>query len=185
MSTSRLARLLPFLPAPELAYNCAGSRLPFQAWRILIARAIGVRFTDPSSAALMWAVELWSPRKLQIGAHTVIGPRVQFDARGGITLGDSVNVSGGVQLQTAKHLVDDPDFEAIAEPITVGDRAWIGMNATVLGGVTIGEGAVVAAGSVVTKDVPAFTVVGGVPARPLKERAQALRYTLDYRPNWR
>ena len=72
-----------------------------------------------------------------------------------------------------------------AEPIVIGDRVWIGMNATVLGGVTIGEGAVVAAGSVVTKDVPPFTVVGGVPARPIKDRERELTYRLAYRPNWR
>ncbi len=179
------ARVLAYLPPPELVYNCVASRLPLQSWRIAVARAVGVRFAQPSTAALMWAVELWSARNLQIGANTVIGPRVMLDARGGITLGASVNVSGGVQMQTAKHLVDDPDFAAVDAPIVVGDRVWIGMGATILGGVTLGEGAVVAAGAVVTSDVPPFTVVGGVPARVLRERSRDLRYSLDYRPNWR
>ncbi|WP_232009810.1 DapH/DapD/GlmU-related protein [Actinomyces howellii] len=56
----------------------------------------------------------------------------------------------------------------IPQPITIADRVWMGANVTVLPGVTIGEGAVVAAGAVVTRDVPAFTVVGGVPAKPIR-----------------
>ncbi len=156
-----------------------------QWMRIAVARLVGVRFVAPSTSALMWAVELWSARRLEIGANTVIGPRVMMDCRGGVTLGESVNVSGGVQMQTAKHLVDAPDFAAVHAPIRVGDRVWIGMGATILGGVTLGEGAVVAAGAVVTKDVAPFTVVGGVPAVVLRERSRDLQYTLGYRPNWR
>ncbi|HMS72434.1 MAG TPA: hypothetical protein PKB03_05320, partial [Baekduia sp.] len=66
-----------------------------------------------------------------------------------------------------------------------GDRAWVALGATVLGGVTIGEGAVVAAGAVVTKDVEPYSVVGGVPAVKIGDRSRGLRYELDYRPSWR
>ena len=85
---------------------------------------------------------------------------------------------------TAKHVVDDPGFAAVFEPIVVGDRAWIALGATVLGGVTIGEGAIVAAGAVVTHDVEPYAVVGGVQARKLRKHNRELEYTLGYRPLW-
>jgi maltose O-acetyltransferase len=64
----------------------------------------------------------------------------------------------------------------------VGDRAWIGYRAIVLPGVSIGEGAVVGAGAVVSRDVPPFTIVAGNPARPIGERSRVLTYQLEYRP---
>ena len=66
----------------------------------------------------------------------------------------------------------------------MGDRVWIAEGARVLAGVTIGEGAVVAAGAVVTKDVDPYTIVGGVPATYIRDRARDLSYTLDYRTNF-
>jgi len=69
-------------------------------------------------------------------------------------------------------------------PITIGDRAWIGSRAVVLKGVTIGEGAVVAAGAVVHEDVPAWTVVGGVPAKVIGTRSQQQTYEIDSGPIW-
>lgn len=87
-------------------------------------------------------------------------------------------------MMTAKHDVQSPDFVAEYAPIIVGDRAWIALGATILGGVRIGEGAVVAAGSVVTRDVADFAIAAGVPARQVGERTRDLRYALDYRPNW-
>ncbi|MEI2703283.1 MAG: DapH/DapD/GlmU-related protein [Baekduia sp.] len=85
---------------------------------------------------------------------------------------------------TAKHVVDDPDFIADHEPVVIGDRVWIALGAKILGGVTIGEGAVVAAGAVVTKDVPAWSIAGGVPATVIGERPR-MSYRLGYRPNWK
>ena len=118
------------------------------------------------------------PKKIKIGNHTLIGSNCFFDGRGGIVIGDNVNISSGVQLITGGHDVDSPKFSDVFLPITIGDRAWICTNAIVLQNVTIGEGAVVATGAVVTKDVPPFTVVGGVPARPIKKRNTDLDYIL-------
>ena len=75
-----------------------------------------------------------------------------------------------VELYTSDHDPDDPYFSRRDAPITIHDNVWIGSSAIILKGVTVGEGAVVAAGSVVTRDVKAFTIVGGNPAKLIRER---------------
>jgi acetyltransferase-like isoleucine patch superfamily enzyme len=88
---------------------------------------------------------------------------------GGITLEDEVLLGPRVNLVTENHPLDPTDRRAlICKPIIIKRKAWIGAGATILPGVTIGENAVVAAGAVVSKDVPANTVVGGIPARVIK-----------------
>lgn len=77
---------------------------------------------------------------------------------------------------TGSHDIDDPDFTADFQPIHVGHHCWIGTGAIILQGVRIGDGAVVAAGAVVTKDVPEYEVWGGVPARYIRKRNRDLRY---------
>lgn len=80
---------------------------------------------------------------------------------------------------TAKHDVNSPRFEALYEPITIEDWAWLATNAVILGGVTVGEGAVVAAGAVVTKDVQAYAIAGGNPAVIIGQRK---KQSFDYMP---
>lgn len=172
------------LPPPIVLFNHFGNRLPYQWMRIGIARSLGVAMADRRRVAFMWGAELWGPRNVRLGVGVVIGRRVVLDARGGITVGNNVNVSSYVQMQTAKHLVDDPGFPAVFEPITIGDRVWVGQGATILGGVVVGEGAVVAANATVTKDVPPYAIVGGTPATVLRYRAADQQYTIHYRPNW-
>lgn len=182
MSRSLVAH---WLPTEAYILEHVVCHIPFAAPRMALYALAGVRFKDRASAVFMLRAQISAPRGLSVGRGVVVGPDCLLDARGGIELGDNVNISGRSILQTAKHVVDSPDFVDTNEPIRVGDRVWIGSGATILGGVTLGEGAVVAAGSVVTKDVPPFTIVGGAPARPIRERNHDLRYLLSYRPNWR
>lgn len=119
---------------------------------------------------------------LSIGAGAIVNRRCLLDGRGGIEIGEHASLSPEVSIITSEHLVDDPGFGVRDRPVRIGKRAWIGYRATILPGVTIGEGAVVAAGAVVHKDVPPFTVVGGVPAKVLRERNRDLTYTLRFRP---
>jgi acetyltransferase-like isoleucine patch superfamily enzyme len=111
--------------------------------------------------------------QIEIGDYTFVNQRVLFDARGAaVKIGRHCLVGYGVSFLTSRHeLISDfriarPWIESL--PITVEDHVWIGANATILPGVTIGKGAIVAAGSVVVKDVAPHTVVGGNPARLIK-----------------
>ena len=85
----------------------------------------------------------------------------------------------GVWIWTMQHKVNDPDFGGESAPVIIGDYAWISCRTVLLPGVRVGEGAVVAAGAVVTKDVEPYAIVGGVPAKKIGERSQGLRYRLN------
>jgi acetyltransferase-like isoleucine patch superfamily enzyme len=124
--------------------------------------------------------EFRAPHKLKIGKGSIIGNGAILDARrGGITIGENVNLSTGVWLWTGQHDHNDPYFRSIEGrrgPIVIKDRAWIGPRVTILHSVTIGEGAVVAAGAVVTKDVEPFSLNAGIPSKKIGERTHDLRY---------
>lgn len=124
-----------------------------------------------------------SGQKVLIGNNTIINWDCLLYTTGGIFIGDNVSISAGTWLVTGFHKINDPQFIDDYKPIKIDNYAWIGMRATILGGVTIGEGAVVMAGAVVTHDVPPRAVVGGVPARVIQQReADALVYTLNFQP---
>lgn len=124
-----------------------------------------------------------SGKKVHIGQGTVINQGCFLYTTGGLILGDNVSISAGVWLITGSHDMDDPQFPSFYKPIIIGDHVWIGVRVTILGGVTIGEGAVIMAGAVVTHDVPPFAMVGGVPARIIKQRTlQEPSYILQFRP---
>lgn len=114
--------------------------------------------------------------KLKIDTYTHINRDCLLDARGGLRIGSKVSISQRVALVTGSHDVNSSDFDYKSKPIVIKDYVWIGVNATVLGGVVIGEGAVICAGSVVTKDVEPYTIVAGVPARKIGERDKNLSY---------
>ena len=116
------------------------------------------------------------PGTFSIGEHSHVNPGCLIDYRGGVEIGSCVSISHRVMLITGGHDVQSKEFCEIRKPIKVCDYVWIGAGATILQGVEIGEGAVVAAGAVVVDDVPPYTVVGGVPARKIDERAKGLDY---------
>jgi acetyltransferase-like isoleucine patch superfamily enzyme len=110
---------------------------------------------------------------ITIGRNSLIGEYSVIRGQGGVTIGDRVYTSPFSQIIAVNHVFDDPDIPFVdqgitAEGIVVEDDVWIGSGAVITDGVRVGKGAVIAAGAVVTKDVPAHTVVGGVPARPIK-----------------
>ena len=109
-------------------------------------------------------------KNITIGKNVFINMGCKFQDHGGITIGDNALIGHNVVLATLNHDFD-PSKRAsmISAPIVIGNGVWIGANATILQGVTIGDNSIVAAGSVVKNDVPPNTIVGGVPARVLKK----------------
>lgn len=108
-------------------------------------------------------------RNTRIGRDVFINMGCKFQDQGGLTIGDGVLIGHNVVIATLNHPLDPARrADIIPAPVVIGNGAWIGSNATILPGVTVGEGAVVAAASVVTKDVPAGMVVVGSPARVLR-----------------
>jgi len=121
------------------------------------------------------SVTVFTPLHINYGKHTKIGKNVfiNFDCvfldLGGITIEDNVLIAPKVSLVTEGHPTSIEDRHSlIPQPIRIKKNAWIGANATILGGVTIGENSIVAAGAVVSKDVPDNSIVGGVPAKCIK-----------------
>jgi acetyltransferase-like isoleucine patch superfamily enzyme len=109
-----------------------------------------------------------------IGKDSLVGEYSVIRGQGGVHIGDRVYTSPFTQIIAVNHVFDDPNRPFVeqgitAEGIVIEDDVWLGAGAVITDGVRVGKGAVVAAGAVVTKDVAAHTVVGGVPARPIKE----------------
>ncbi len=150
--TERLASLVLRLRALRLQQRCAKG-------------GADVRLRMP--------VVIYAPEKLHLGNQVDIGENVVLRAGGGLTIGSRVLIAAGASVVTSGHPIAPPRFRHVVnEPIVIGDDVWIGANAVVLPGVTIGNGSVVAAGAVVSRDVPPFTVVAGVPARVIKQISQ-------------
>ncbi len=108
---------------------------------------------------------------LTIGSGTAIGDRTEIHCGKQVEIGQNCNISWDCCIMDRDYHKLDSDEETF-RPVKIGDRCWIGCNSIILKGVTLGEGAVVAAGSVVTKDVPPRTLVGGNPARVLRENIE-------------
>jgi len=114
-------------------------------------------------------VVIYDPQHLEFGDQVDVGEFTHIRANGGITIGSRVLVAASVTITTRQHPLELPRWGVTTDaPIAIGDDVWIGAGAVILPGVTIGTGAVIAAGAVVTSSVDPFTVVAGVPARPIK-----------------
>ena len=109
-------------------------------------------------------------KNIRIGKNVFVNACCCFQDQGGITLGDGALIGHRVTLATLNHGETAADRgDLTPAPIVIGRNAWLGAGVTVVPGVSIGDGAIVAAGAVVTRDVPPMTVVGGVPARKLRD----------------
>jgi acetyltransferase-like isoleucine patch superfamily enzyme len=114
--------------------------------------------------------QFFNPANVVIGEGTIVGQNIFLDGRDKLIIGDHVDIASDVMIYNSEHDIHSDDFHAICEPVYIGNYVFIGPRVIILPGVTIGQGAVVAAGAVVTKDVPAFAIVGGVPAKVIGER---------------
>jgi putative colanic acid biosynthesis acetyltransferase WcaF len=153
-----LAWLFLFRPTPKRMGN---------RWRIRLIRRFGA---DIKGAYLLPACRILQPWKLHLGNNVVIGADVEIYNYADVTVGDMTVISQYSYLCTGTHDYTLPDMPLIWAPITIGSECWIAAGVFIAPGVTIGDGAVIGARSVVTKDMPAWTVCAGNPCRPLKPR---------------
>lgn len=154
--------------------NTVINKIPSRHFRKWVDKLLGSRIGKNSY--LFRRTELLFPKGLLVGNNSTIGWFTLLDARGGIYIGDNVTVASYVKFITGTHNTKSPKFEASFWPIEVDDYAWICTGATICANVHIGKGAVVAAGAVVTGDVPAYTIVGGIPAKKIGERCREFDY---------
>ncbi len=146
-----LAGSIPFRSFRSLAYSCAGMQL------------------GKGSSIHMWA-RFYDPKNITVGEDTIIGDHAFIDGRDKVIIGNHVDIASQVLIYNSEHDINSELFEAKTSPVLIEDYVFIGPRAIILPGVTISKGAVIAAGAVVTKDVPEYTIAGGVPAVKIGER---------------
>ena len=145
-------------------------------FRKMLRNAIGPR------SSLHRGLEVYCVGGVTIGEECTINKYVDLDGRGGLSIGDRVSISAYAKVLSASHDPNTSNFAYLAKPVRIGSFVWIGTGALVLPGVTLGEGCVVAAGSVVARNVAPFEIVAGNPARKIGDRTRELNYTPFWRP---
>jgi len=162
---NRLARALwgivwlaLFRPTPRICHN----------WRRLLLRLFGAKIGR--GVHVHSSARIWAPWNVQMGDHSCLGSDVDCYSVAPIVIGPHATVSQYCFLCTASHDIEQPDLPLVASPIEIGEGAWVAADAFIGPGVKVGVGGVVGARSSVFRDVAAWTVVAGNPARFLKQR---------------
>lgn len=161
------------------------NKIPFYILRHLYYKLLFIKIGKGSSIHMNVIIEGISLKKqdvprLMIGKNTSIGRYSVLDIRGRIKIGDNVSISPNVIFITGSHNMQSKNFEYEVFEIIIEDYVWIGTGAIILPGIKIGKGAVVGAGSVVTKDVGEYEFVAGNPAKFVKMRNKDLEYNCRY-----
>ena len=160
-----------------LILHCISNIVPFHSLRNIAYRLAKIKLGKGSYIHM--GAKFYYPKNIKIGQGTIIGDHATLDGRAKLTIGSHVDIASEVMIFNSEHDIESESFNAIEEPVEIGDYVFIGPRAIILAGVKIGEGAVVAAGAVVTKDVEKYEIVGGVPAKVIGERKQKdLHYRL-------
>ena len=161
-------------------YNHWLTNFPSNTTRVLYLRnVLGLHVGDSTFVHMGCHFE---GEKISIGDNTVIGRNCFLGGNGGaLIIKNNVSITARTYIFCASHLVDSPDFASVHKDVIIEDHAWIGAGATIMPGVTIGEGAVLGAVAAATKDVPAYSIWAGVPAKEIGTRSRNLTYTLKYR----
>lgn len=149
--------------------------IPSHCFRKFFYRLSGMKIGKNSYIHMM--ARIFDPRHIVIGEGSIIGEKATLDGRkqlhnskGGLVIGNHVDIASDVMIWTSEHDLSDPQMSPIEEKVTIEDYVFIGPRAIILPGITIGRGAVIAAGAVVTKNVESGTIVAGTPAIQIGNR---------------
>ena len=167
--------------AEGLLYLCnrVVARIPSHRFRLFFYRRF-MRFEIGHHSYIF--MDAWFDFRtgFKMGNHSVVNQNCRLDTRGGLRIGDNVGIAAEACILTADHDPQSADCAARVTPVCIEDYAIIGTRAMILRGVTIGRGAIVAAGTIVTKNVTPFAIVAGNPARTIGQRSENLTYQYDY-----
>jgi acetyltransferase-like isoleucine patch superfamily enzyme len=156
-------------------------KMPFHFVRCLLYKNIfKMKIGDRSS--IYHGCEIINPWGVSVGVGSVIGIENKIDGRGRVFIGDNVNLSHQVNIWTMQHDPNSEFFAPVIGSVQIGDYVWIGNRVTILPGVKLGRGAVVASGAVVTKNVEEYAIYGGVPAKKIGIRNSDLNYKIKIMP---
>jgi acetyltransferase-like isoleucine patch superfamily enzyme/GT2 family glycosyltransferase len=161
-------------------FNHLITHVPFYWIRTAFARYV-LRLNIETRVALHIGLFI-TGSNIRIGCRSVLNRRVYLDGRGKLEIGEDCSIAPEVYILSVTHDPQHPGFKPQLRETVIGDRVWIGARAIVLPGVRIGDGAVIGAGSTVTKNVEAYSIVAGNPARVIKQRNHELNYRLGYFP---
>jgi len=156
--------------------------VPCHCFRRFLYRLAGIKIGKGS--VIHTKARFYDPRNIIIDKDTIVGEGAVLDGRARLIIGSHVDIASEVMIYNSQHDIENENFTAVDKPVVIEDYVFIGPRAIILPGVTIGKGAIVAAGAVVTKDVPPYAIVGGVPAKIIGERKNKnLHYKLG-RARW-
>jgi putative colanic acid biosynthesis acetyltransferase WcaF len=141
---------------------------PFHSWRSFLLRCFGAKVGR--GVHVYPGVKIWAPWNLDLADECGVANGAILYSQGKITIGRRAVISQGSHLCAGTHDYTKPGFPLVTRPIVISDNAWVAAEAFVHPGVTIGEGCVIGARSVVTRDMPAWMVCAGHPCKPLKNR---------------
>ena len=163
-----LNRILTILSEFWLLILRIVGHVPIHTLRKIFYLISGIKI--PFNSTIHLENNFFKPSGITIGQNTIIGYRCFLDGRGDLNIGNHVDIASEVLIYTDEHNLNSETFGNSFSPVTIKDYVFIGPRAIILPGVTIGKGAVVAAGAVVTKDIPDFEIWGGVPAKKISDR---------------
>ncbi len=142
--------------------------IPVHSLRKIFYLVSGINL--PWDSTIHIGANFFKPSNISIGHDTIIGDHCFLDGRAPLKIGSHVGIASQVLIYNDEHEINSTDYGNSFGPVTIGDYVFIGPRAIILPNVTIGTGAVVAAGAVVTKDIPKFEIWGGVPAKKISRR---------------
>jgi maltose O-acetyltransferase len=188
--------MLTWISDVQVSVRAAGRRLLLDSWNILVrqipsrrVRRIWLRHllgTLGRDAFVAMRVTFMQPSNVHVGQRAVVNADCILDGRDyPICIGEDVDIGTQTHIWTLEHDPNSATHGTKGAPVTIEDHVWISSRVTILPGVTVGRGAVVAASAVVTRDVPPLAIVAGVPARIIGLRDNPLNYKLNFNRRFR